>query len=103
MFRLKISHGRWEDLAGLTGYAASAAGGGPPDATRLEGGDLLALGGETRGVRRLDLTPVTIPMAPGIESLNVAAAAAILLFELRRRQAIRSAPLDPVPLEEDVT
>jgi tRNA G18 (ribose-2'-O)-methylase SpoU len=30
---------------------------------------------------------VTIPIAPGVESLNVAAAAAVLLFELRRRLA----------------
>jgi tRNA G18 (ribose-2'-O)-methylase SpoU len=63
----------------------------------LEDGALLALGGETRGVRRQDLTPVTIPMAPGVESLNVAAAAAILFFEVRRRQAAR-----PAPVGEDV-
>jgi tRNA G18 (ribose-2'-O)-methylase SpoU len=42
-------------------------------------------------VRRGDLKPVTIPMAPGVESLNVAAAAAILFFELRRRQAAQPA------------
>jgi tRNA G18 (ribose-2'-O)-methylase SpoU len=28
---------------------------------------------------------VALPMAPGVESLNVAAAAAILLYELARR------------------
>jgi len=30
---------------------------------------------------------VTIPMAEGVESLNVAAAAAVILLEIRRRKA----------------
>jgi TrmH family RNA methyltransferase len=85
VFRLKLARGRWDDVAVLSGYAASASGGVRLEDAALEGGDVLALGGETRGVRRRDLTPVTIPMWPGVESLNVAAAAAILLFELRRR------------------
>ena len=38
-------------------------------------------------LRRSDLDPVTIPMAEGVESLNVAAAGAILLFQLKRRLA----------------
>ena len=95
VFRLKVAQGRWDDLAGLTGYAASAAGGVPLESAELEQGSLLALGGETHGVRRQDLMPVTIPMAPGVESLNVAAAAAILLFELRRRRTAGAASLDP--------
>jgi RNA methyltransferase, TrmH family len=49
-------------------------------------------GGEGRGVtdetmRRADLR-VTIPMAPGTESLNVAAAAAICLYETRRKLGV---------------
>jgi TrmH family RNA methyltransferase len=103
VFRLKIARARWDDLAELTGYAASAAGGVPLDSAALEQGTLLALGGETHGVRRRDLTPVTIPMAPGVESLNVAAAAAILLFELRRRRTAGATSIDPVPAAEDVT
>src|SRR6202011_5097739 len=102
VLRLKVARGRWEDLAGLTGFAASAAGGASLETAELEHAGLLALGGETHGVRRQDLAPVTIPMAPGVESLNVAAAAAILFFELRRRQAGRSAPLDTVRAAEDV-
>jgi RNA methyltransferase, TrmH family len=86
VFRLKVARGSWNDLAELTGYAASASGGVPLESAALEQGGLLALGGETHGVRRADLTPVTIPMAPGVESLNVAAAAAILLFQLRQRR-----------------
>jgi 23S rRNA (guanosine2251-2'-O)-methyltransferase len=50
------------------------------------------LGGETDGVtpeaRRWIHDWVAIPMAGGVESLNVASAAAVLAFELvRRRQA----------------
>jgi TrmH family RNA methyltransferase len=101
VFRLQIAHGRWEDLAELTGYAASAGRGASLETAELERGDLLAFGGETRGVRRDDLTPVTIPMAPGVESLNVAAAAAIILFEVRRRQAAGSSLLDHGRAAED--
>jgi 23S rRNA (guanosine2251-2'-O)-methyltransferase len=49
---------------------------------------LLAFGSEVHGLRRNDLELVTIPMAPGVESLNVAAAAAVLLFEIRRRLGV---------------
>jgi TrmH family RNA methyltransferase len=103
VFRLKIARADWDDLAGLTGFAATAAGGASLETSALEEAGLLALGGETHGVRRRDLVPVTIPMAPGIESLNVAAAAAILFFELRRRQAGRSVALDTVRPGEDAT
>jgi TrmH family RNA methyltransferase len=92
VFRLAVARGGWEELAGLSGFAASPAGGVPLESAELEGGGLLALGGETRGVRRRDLDAVTVPMAPGVESLNVAAAAAILLFELKRRRERRSGP-----------
>lgn len=47
------------------------------------------LGGETAGVspevRRLVTETIAIPMAGGVESLNVASAAAVLCFELVRR------------------
>jgi 23S rRNA (guanosine2251-2'-O)-methyltransferase len=50
----------------------------------------LVLGGETSGVsdevRRQVTRSVSIPMAPGVESLNVASAAAVLCFELVRRR-----------------
>jgi 23S rRNA (guanosine2251-2'-O)-methyltransferase len=51
----------------------------------------LVLGGEHAGVSeevlQLASSSVRIPMAPGIESLNVAAAAAIVCFEISRRRS----------------
>jgi TrmH family RNA methyltransferase len=32
-------------------------------------------------------TTVSIPLAPGVESLNVAVTAALLLYEIRRQQS----------------
>jgi TrmH family RNA methyltransferase len=101
VFRLQVARGRWEDLAELGGYASSASGGVPLETAELAPGDLLAFGGETRGVRRDDLKPLTIPMAPGVESLNVAAAAAIILFQLRRRKSAGSGAVDHVRAAED--
>lgn len=54
----------------------------------------LVVGGEGEGlrplVRRTCDFEVTIPMARGVESLNVSVAAAVALFELRRRGALGS-------------
>jgi RNA methyltransferase, TrmH family len=97
VFRLTVARGTWPDLAGLGGYAAASAGGATPDRAELDRAELVALGSEARGVRRQDLTPVTIPMAPGVDSLNVAAAAAILLFETRRRKAQAAPPAEEEP------
>ncbi|MCW5893870.1 MAG: 23S rRNA (guanosine(2251)-2'-O)-methyltransferase RlmB [bacterium] len=52
----------------------------------------LVVGGEGAGLRQLVRRAcdfeVTIPMAAGVESLNVSVAAAVALFELRRRGAL---------------
>ncbi|MGH7912745.1 MAG: TrmH family RNA methyltransferase [Candidatus Dormibacteraceae bacterium] len=88
-FGLAVARGTWDDLRGCTGYGAVAHGGEALEACPLEACDLLCLGSEVHGLRRSDLRPLTIPMAPGVESLNVAAAAAVLLFEFRRRLAVR--------------
>jgi RNA methyltransferase, TrmH family len=85
VLRLAVARGGWDDLAGVGGWGAAAAGGRAYDEADLPSAGLLAFGGEVRGLRRGDLDPVTIPMASGVESLNVAAAAAVLLFEVRRR------------------
>ena len=84
VFRLAVARGIWEDLAGLAGYGA-AAGGMPMEEARLEQAGLLAFGSEAHGLGRADLPLVAIPMAEGVESLNVAAAAALMLYEVRRR------------------
>ena len=66
---------------------------------RLPGGDCrsaLVIGAEGSGLRRLvretcDVL-VRIPIAPSVDSLNVAAAAAIALYECRREDTIASSP-----------
>jgi TrmH family RNA methyltransferase len=85
VLRLAVARARWADLAGVPGCGAAATGGSPYHSADVHTAGLLALGGETHGLRRHDLQLVTIPMAPGVDSLNVAAAAAILLYEVRRR------------------
>jgi len=85
VFRLVISRGRWSELNAWAGFGAAARGGESYLDADLARRPLLAFGNEARGIQRKDLELVTIPMAPGVESLNVAAAAAILLFEIRRR------------------
>jgi len=85
VLRLVVARGGWPDLAGIPGWGAAAAGGVPWHRAPLAGAPLVAFGGEAHGLRRDDLELVTIPMAPGVESLNVAAAAAVVLYEIRRR------------------
>jgi 23S rRNA (guanosine2251-2'-O)-methyltransferase len=48
---------------------------------------MIVLGSEAHGLSRSTLRLVTIPLSGAVESLNVAAAAAVLLFEVRRRLA----------------
>ncbi len=84
IFRLVVARAGWPELAGLAGWGAAADGTGLGGVALQEAG-LIAFGSEARGLRRADLPRVAVPMAPGVESLNVAAAAAVLLFEIRRR------------------
>jgi TrmH family RNA methyltransferase len=84
VFRLTVARGGWDELHGVRGYGAFPRGGLPPDQADLAGAGLVALGAEAHGLRNPGLETVTIPMAPGVESLNVAAAAAVLLFEVRK-------------------
>jgi len=86
VFRLEVAREEWAELAGLSGYGAAAEGGEPLAEAAIEKRDLLVLGSEARGLRVEGLRRVTIPVSAGVESLNVAAAAAVLLFEVRRRR-----------------
>ena len=58
--------------------------------TDLTGGVALVFGAEGRGVRPLVRrtcdAAVSIPLADGVESLNVSVAAALLLYEARRQR-----------------
>jgi len=87
VFRLKVAHATWKDLKDLDGYGAAAAGGAPLAEAPIESADMIVLGSEAHGLSRKDLKLVTVPLTEGVESLNVAAAAALILFELRRRLA----------------
>ena len=86
VFRLKVAKAGWKDLEGLAGYGAAATGGAPLAETPIESAGMIVLGSEAHGLSRQDLKLVTVPLTEGIESLNVAAAAAIILFEIRRRK-----------------
>jgi RNA methyltransferase, TrmH family len=85
VFRLAVARAAWSDLAGLSGYGAAAAGGAPLSDARVEKAGMIVLGSEAHGLSRSDLELVTIHLSDGVESLNVAAAAALILFEVRRR------------------
>jgi len=73
-------------------YAASATG-DPPDAIDFRGKVALVLGSEGKGIRRNVLEhcdrTVTIPMSGRVESFNVATAAAVLCYEVRRQKAAK--------------
>jgi len=70
--------------------AAAPRGGRDPDAVDWRGRVALLVGGEGPGLSEAALAAaddrVTIPMAPRVESLNVAAAAAILVYAARRQR-----------------
>ena len=87
VFRLKVAKAHWKDLDGLTGYGAAPAGGAPLAEAPIESAGMIVLGSEAHGLSRQDLKLVTVPLTEGVESLNVAAAAALILFEIRRRMA----------------
>jgi len=75
---------------GTTWVALDAGGGLPLWDWRRSGTLVVALGGEGAGVgvkvRELEPTHLRIPMNGPVESLNVATATAVVLFELARRR-----------------
>jgi TrmH family RNA methyltransferase len=87
VFRLKVARASWKDLNELDGYGAAAAGGAPLAEAPIESAGMIVLGSEVHGLSRKDLKLITVPLTEGVESLNVAAAAALILFEIRRRLA----------------
>jgi TrmH family RNA methyltransferase len=87
VFRLVIARAEGPELERLKGFGTVASGGIAVDRAPIEDAEILVLGSEAHGLRQRGLDPVTVPMAEGVESLNVAAAAAVLLFEIRRRKS----------------
>jgi TrmH family RNA methyltransferase len=93
-FRLPVVATGWEGIAqGVAGrpvYLAAAAGGRPYTEVNWREPLALIVGGEATGAgeRAWALTDeaVSIPMASGVESLNAAIAAALLLFEAARQR-----------------
>ena len=86
VFRLKIAKAHWKDLEGLDAFGAASAGGAPLAEAPIESAGMIVLGSEAHCLSRLDLKLVTVPLTEGVESLNVAAAAALILFEIKRRR-----------------
>ncbi len=74
---------------------AAAAKGDPPQAIDFHGKVALVLGSEGKGIRRNVLQhcdrTVSIPMSGRVQSFNVATAAAVLCYEVRRQQRDRAA------------
>lgn len=97
-FRLPVSTrqsltetvGRARD-AGLRVFATAARDGTPPAACDLRGPCAILFGGEGAGLAQGLLEAadgrLTIPVRPPVESLNVAVAAAIVLYEASRQRA----------------
>ena len=80
-----------DTMKGVGVWVYAAEGGGKPyTELDLAGPVGLVLGSEGRGVRRLVRKgcdgAVSIPMLGAVESLNVAVASAVLLYEARRRR-----------------
>ncbi|MBI3976940.1 MAG: RNA methyltransferase [Chloroflexi bacterium] len=98
-FRLGLIAGEsWpairELLAGRRIRLAAAGAGEPYFAVDWSAPSALIVGGEAQGAgpaaTALAAETVHIPMAPGVESLNVAIATAVILFEARRQWLIEN-------------
>lgn len=93
-FRLPMAAMDWDEIAravsGCRVYLADAHGSVPYTDADWTGRVALIVGGEAAGAgsraHMLAETTVAIPMAAGVESLNAAVAAAILLFEAARQR-----------------
>jgi TrmH family RNA methyltransferase len=102
-FRLPLRACPWDEIrslvqsAGLTVYLAAAGDGLPFTQADFRQPLALVVGGEAEGAgseaQALAHQRIRIPMPGGIESLNAAAAAAILLFEVVRQRQTGPAKL----------
>ena len=87
--------GAWR-AAGVTLVAAEPRGGVPLHELDLTGPVAVLMGGEGPGLPAEALSGadarISIPMAGAVESLNVAVAAALILYEARRQRSSTSGP-----------
>ena len=96
-FKLPVARGSLADAVGLAhdrgvSIVATVAGGGTPlDLAPMSGSLMLLLGSEGAGLDAATLDRadrrVSIPMMPGVNSLNVSVSAALCLWEARRQRA----------------
>ncbi len=97
-FSLPVVEASWKEIssfcAGLAIYAAMAEGKALYSDVNWREAWALILGNEAHGIsqqaRRLTLQTITIPMSRGTESINVASAAAVILFEAQRQARLSS-------------
>jgi TrmH family RNA methyltransferase len=87
IFKLVVARAAWADLSDLAGYGAASSGGATLADAAVENAGMIVFGSEAHGLSRGDMKLVTIPLGRGVESLNVAAAAAVIMFEIARRKA----------------
>jgi len=97
-FQLPIQQLEWDEINELvkrhtlTPFLADSAGGSPHYESNFQAPLALILGGETAGAggdaETLAAQRVHIPMMAETESLNAAAAAAVLMFEVLRQRAV---------------
>ena len=74
-------------------YQANARARRPCWTTELIGSTAILLGNEARGLVEAewnDIPSLSVPMVAGVESLNVAAAGAVLLYEAFRQRSVAS-------------
>jgi len=81
-------------MAGFTSYAATLTGASVPSQVDLSAPSALLIGNEGAGLpleveRSADAT-LRIPLAAGVNSLNAAVAAAVLLYEAARQRGLAS-------------
>ena len=97
-FRLPVAEARWREIhvycAGLTVYSADARGEAIYSEVDWDQPWALVVGNEAHGIsaeaQRIAHLSVSVPMSHEAESLNVASAATVILFEAKR-QRLKSA------------
>jgi TrmH family RNA methyltransferase len=89
----------WFSRSGGPTLATTARGGDAPDVTGLDGDVMVVFGNESGGLGDDELAHcagrLSIPMVGDTESVNVAIAAGVVLFESLRQRRLRAAKIAP--------